>query len=172
MRIGVPSEVKQQDTASRSLRRCPGVGPRTVIRWSFRLVPVVVRPSRTKSSKQPGRTSSPTPHTCGNRPIWWSRSKPLPSEYGFLREDLLLFTCLHLAASFLTARRRCWTAEPPRSLTKPWSCPTAHFRCSPPMSEVAGRLAPQVGAQALLKANGGRGSCSVAHQVCTPATLS
>ena len=171
MRIGVPSEVKQQEYRVAITRQVSRSWSGTVIRWSFRLVPVVVRPSRTKSSKQPGHTSSPTPHVWESADLVVKVKEPLPSEYGFLREDLLLFTHLHLAAS-----RDCAQALLDSRTTsiayETVELPDRTLPLLAPMSEVAGRLAPQVGAQALLKANGGRGSCSVAHQVCTPATLS
>ena len=81
--------------------------------------------------------------------------EPLPSEYGFLREDLLLFTYLHLAAS-----RDCAQALLDSRTTsiayETVELPDRTLPLLAPMSEVAGRLAPQVGAQALLKANGGR----------------
>lgn len=82
--------------------------------------------------------------------------EPMPSEYGFLREDLLLFTYLHLAAS-----RDCTDALVDSKTTsiayETVELPDRTLPLLAPMSEVAGRLAPQVGAQALLKAHGGRG---------------
>ncbi len=82
--------------------------------------------------------------------------EPVASEYGYLREDLLLFTYLHLAAdqpqtdALLAAGTTAIAYEtvqlPDRSL------PLLY-----PMSEVAGCLAPQVGAYNLMKAQGGRG---------------
>lgn len=82
--------------------------------------------------------------------------EPIASEYGFLRSDLLLFTYLHLAAD------RPLTEELLRSQTTAIAYETVELEDGSlplltPMSEVAGRLAPQVGAEALLKPNGGRG---------------
>jgi alanine dehydrogenase len=93
----------------------------------------------------------------------WARSdlvvkvkEPQTSEYGFLRPGLILFTYLHLA--------------PARELT---DCllstgvsgvayetivePDGSLPLLTPMSEVAGRMAVQVGAQYLEAPNGGRG---------------
>jgi alanine dehydrogenase len=82
--------------------------------------------------------------------------EPIAEEYPRLREDLVLFTYLHLAA-----------AEPlTRALLAAGTTGIAYETVQTangalpllaPMSEVAGRLAPQVGAYALLKPSGGRG---------------
>ncbi|MCM3568295.1 alanine dehydrogenase [Neobacillus mesonae] len=82
--------------------------------------------------------------------------EPLPSEYQYFREGLILFTYLHLAA------------EP--ELTKAMldskvigiayetvQLPNRSLPLLSPMSEVAGRMAAQVGAQFLEKIYGGKG---------------
>jgi alanine dehydrogenase len=93
----------------------------------------------------------------------WSRAdmvvkvkEPIASEYGLLREDLILYTYLHLA--------------PARELTKAMldsgvtgvayetiTSDEGHLPLLTPMSEVAGRMAIQVGATYLERINGGRG---------------
>src|SRR5438128_2892289 len=93
----------------------------------------------------------------------WSRAnlvvkvkEPIAQEYGFLREDLILFTYLHLA--------------PARELTKAMvdsgvigvayetiTNDLGHLPLLTPMSEVAGRMSIQVGATYLEKINGGSG---------------
>lgn len=93
----------------------------------------------------------------------WSRAEmivkvkePIASEYGFLREGLILFTYLHLA--------------PARELTKALvdggvtgiayetiTNDHGHLPLLTPMSEVAGRMSIQVGATYLERINGGRG---------------
>jgi alanine dehydrogenase len=82
--------------------------------------------------------------------------EPIESEYGYLRDDLLLFTYLHLAAD------RPLTEALLDSGTTGIAYETVQLRSGAlpllyPMSEVAGCLAPQVGAHAMLKAQGGRG---------------
>jgi len=82
--------------------------------------------------------------------------EPVAEEYGRMRKDQVLFTYLHLAASkectdaLLAARTTSIAYEtvqlPDRSLP-----------LLAPMSEVAGRLATQVGAYHLMRYNGGRG---------------
>jgi alanine dehydrogenase len=81
--------------------------------------------------------------------------EPIAEEYGRLRKGQTLFTYLHLAAS-----RPCTDALI-RSSTTAIAYETVEIdRGLPllaPMSEVAGRMAPQVGAAALQRTNGGRG---------------
>lgn len=78
--------------------------------------------------------------------------EPLSSEYGYLRDDLLLFTYLHMAAApeladaMLTAK----TTETVRDNQ-------GQLPLLVPMSEVAGRMAVQIGAHFLTKQAGGSG---------------
>ncbi len=82
--------------------------------------------------------------------------EPIESEYGFLRDDLTLFTYLHLAAdrplteALLDSGTTGIAYETVR-------LPSGLLPLLYPMSEVAGCLAPQVGAHAMMKAQGGRG---------------
>ncbi|RLQ97947.1 alanine dehydrogenase [Falsibacillus albus] len=82
--------------------------------------------------------------------------EPLPSEYEYFREGLILFTYLHLA--------------PEPELTKALidnkvvgiayetvQLPNGSLPLLTPMSEVAGRMATQIGAQFLEKIHGGKG---------------
>ena len=82
--------------------------------------------------------------------------EPLPEEYHRLRPGLILFTYLHLAAD-----ERLTDALLASGITsiayETVQLPSGMLPLLYPMSEVAGCLAPQVGAQALLKSNGGRG---------------
>ena len=82
--------------------------------------------------------------------------EPIASEYPMLRDDLTLFTYLHLAAdrplteALVAAGTTGIAYETVQTADR--ALPLLY-----PMSEVAGCLAPQVGAHALLKAQGGRG---------------
>ncbi len=83
--------------------------------------------------------------------------EPIQTEYQYLRKDLLLFTYLHLAAE------KPLTDALLESGTTAIAYETVQLEDGSlplltPMSEVAGRLAPQVGADCLLKPNGGRGT--------------
>ncbi|MDX6301494.1 MAG: alanine dehydrogenase [Nocardioidaceae bacterium] len=82
--------------------------------------------------------------------------EPVEEEYPRMREGQTLFTYLHLAADKrltdeLIARRVTAIAYETVQL------PSGSLPLLYPMSEVAGCLAPQVGAHALMKAQGGRG---------------
>lgn len=92
----------------------------------------------------------------------WARAEmvmkvkePLASEYEYFREGLILFTYLHLAAE----------PELARALTQKGVTAIAYEtvevnRTLPlltPMSEVAGRMSAQIGAQFLEKPHGGKG---------------
>jgi alanine dehydrogenase len=82
--------------------------------------------------------------------------EPIAEEYHRMREGLTLFTYLHLAADKpLTEEliKRNVTAIAYETV----QLPSGGLPLLYPMSEVAGCLAPQVGAHALLKAQGGSG---------------
>ncbi|MBQ0987621.1 alanine dehydrogenase [Streptomyces sp. F63] len=82
--------------------------------------------------------------------------EPVAEEYHRLRKDQVLFTYLHLAAS-----RECTEAllESGTTAIAYETVETADRRLPllAPMSEVAGRIAPQVGAYHLMRSAGGRG---------------
>jgi alanine dehydrogenase len=82
--------------------------------------------------------------------------EPLPTEYGFFRENLILYTYLHLAPE----------PELTKQLVKAKVAGVAYETIElddgslpllRPMSEVAGRMAVQVGASSLEKEHGGKG---------------
>lgn len=93
----------------------------------------------------------------------WARAQmivkvkePITSEYGFLRDDLILFTYLHLAPARELTRAMLdsgVTGIAYETITNDFG----HLPLLTPMSEVAGRMAIQVGATYLEKINGGRG---------------
>jgi alanine dehydrogenase len=82
--------------------------------------------------------------------------EPIAEEYGRMREGQVLFTYLHLAAS-----PQCTQALVDRRVTgiayETVQLPDGSLPLLAPMSEVAGRMAPQVGATTLQRENGGRG---------------
>ena len=83
--------------------------------------------------------------------------EPIAEEYHRLREDQVLFTYLHLAADRAVHRRARWTAGTTAIAYETVQLPDRSLPLLAPMSEVAGRLAPQVGAYHLMRADGGRG---------------
>jgi alanine dehydrogenase len=93
----------------------------------------------------------------------WGRSElvlkvkePIAEEYNRMRPGQVLFTYLHLAAS-----KACTDALIDRKVTgiayETVETPDRALPLLAPMSEVAGRLAPQVGAYHLMRSGGGRG---------------
>ncbi|WP_067127882.1 alanine dehydrogenase [Microtetraspora malaysiensis] len=93
----------------------------------------------------------------------WARSElvlkvkePVPQEYHWMRKGQVLFTYLHLAAS-----EPCTRAILNSGVTAiAYETVQTEIGALPllaPMSEVAGRLAPQVGAYHLMRQGGGRG---------------
>jgi alanine dehydrogenase len=82
--------------------------------------------------------------------------EPVEEEYHRLRAGQVLFTYLHLAAS-----KECTDALLERRVTgiayETVTAPDGTLPLLAPMSEVAGRLAPQVGAYHLMRSGGGRG---------------
>ncbi|MFK5688062.1 alanine dehydrogenase [Ornithinimicrobium sp. LYQ92] len=82
--------------------------------------------------------------------------EPVESEYAYLREDLTLFTYLHLAADEPLTRRLVESGTTAIAY-ETVQLPTGMLPLLYPMSEVAGCLAPQVGAYTMMKAQGGRG---------------
>jgi alanine dehydrogenase len=82
--------------------------------------------------------------------------EPVAEEYHRMRRDQVLFTYLHLAAS-----RPCTDALMSSGITsiayETVQLPDRSLPLLAPMSEVAGRMAPQVGAHHLQRDGGGRG---------------
>jgi alanine dehydrogenase len=82
--------------------------------------------------------------------------EPVAEEYHRMRKDQVLFTYLHLAAS-----RACTDALVDSGITaiayETVQLPDGSLPLLAPMSEVAGRMAPQVGAHHLQRDGGGRG---------------
>jgi alanine dehydrogenase len=82
--------------------------------------------------------------------------EPLPEEYPRIRDGLVLFTYLHLAAdeqltrALVDSGATCIAYETVETDDR-------RLPLLAPMSEVAGRLATQMGARALERAQGGRG---------------
>ncbi len=82
--------------------------------------------------------------------------EPQPEEFGFLRADLVLFTYLHLAA-YPEVGRALLEAGTTAVAYETVQLEDGSLPLLAPMSEIAGRLAAQVGAHLLEKPHGGRG---------------
>ena len=156
MIVGVPREIKEEE--NRVALTPSGVGALVAHGHS-----VLVERGAGAGSSLPDALYRDAGATLAAVAQVWDRAdmilkvkEPLPSEHGFLRADQILFTYLHLAAN----------AELTRVLLERRVRALAYETLQPddgslpllaPMSEIAGRLAVQVGAWCLQAQNGGRG---------------
>ena len=83
--------------------------------------------------------------------------EPQASELAFLRPDLVLFTYLHLAAYPDIGRALHRSRARPAIAYETVQLANGQLPLLAPMSEVAGRMAPQIGAHFLERRQGGRG---------------
>ncbi|WP_093136284.1 alanine dehydrogenase [Salinibacillus kushneri] len=103
-----------------------------------------------------GATIVPNAEEAWNKEMVMKVKEPLPEEYGYFYEGLILFTYLHLAAepeltkALIDSKVVGIAYETVQ--TKNGSLPLLT-----PMSEVAGRMAAQSGVQFLEKSKGGKG---------------
>lgn len=103
-----------------------------------------------------GATIVPTAADAWSQQMVVKVKEPKAEEFGYLRDDLTLFTYLHLAAypavadALLKAGTTAFAYETVQT-------PDGKLPLLAPMSEVAGRLAPQMGASHLERHRGGRG---------------
>jgi alanine dehydrogenase len=82
--------------------------------------------------------------------------EPLEREYGFLRKDLVLYTYLHLAAEPVLTKKLVQNGVSAVAY-ETIQMDDGALPLLRPMSEVAGRMAVQVGATCLEKERGGKG---------------
>lgn len=157
MIIGVPREIKDHETRV-------GCVPSMVISLIERGHTVLVETDAGMGSSLPDEEYVQAGATIlGDAASVWEGAdlivkvkEPQPSEYAFFRPGLILFTYLHLAPlpdlteALLAAEVSAVAYETIRE-------PDNSLPLLTPMSEVAGRMAVQVGAQYLERPNGGRG---------------
>jgi alanine dehydrogenase len=155
--IGVPKEIKDHETRV-------GCVPATVTALREHGHEVLVETQAGLGSSVPDEEYAEAGAIIvGSEAEVWSKSdlivkvkEPQPSEYKFFRPGLILFTYLHLAPlpelteALLRSRVSSVAYETIRESDNSLPLLT-------PMSEVAGRMAVQVGAQYLERPNGGRG---------------
>ncbi len=82
--------------------------------------------------------------------------EPLTQEYPYLKQDKILFTYLHLASNEALTKALLHSGITAVAY-ETVQTPSGHLPLLMPMSEVAGRMAAQVGAAILQKNAGGRG---------------
>ncbi|MCC2029226.1 alanine dehydrogenase [Microbacterium sp. YMB-B2] len=96
--------------------------------------------------------------------------EPIESEYAYFRDDLTLFTYLHLAADRPLTDRLIASGITAIAY-ETVQLPNGSLPLLAPMSEVAGRLAPLVGANTLMRSNGGLGLLMSGVPGTRPATV-
>jgi alanine dehydrogenase len=157
MRIGVPKEVKNNEYRV-------AITPIGVHELVSRGHEVIVQTGAGLGSQIPdaeyvaagARLVDDADEVWGQAELVLKVKEPVAEEYHRLRPGLVLFTYLHLAADReLTEEliKREVTAIAYETV----QLPSGGLPLLYPMSEVAGCLAPQVGANALMRAHGGRG---------------
>jgi alanine dehydrogenase len=156
MRIGVPKEIKAEE--KRVAITPSGVGALASNGHS-----VYVERGAGIGSGIVDREYSSAGATLTSAAEVWRRAEmvikvkePLPSEFRYLRPELILFTYLHLASSRRLTRelaRRGVTAIAYETI----QLEDGSLPLLAPMSEIAGRLAVQVGAWCLESQHGGSG---------------
>jgi alanine dehydrogenase len=155
--VGVPTEVKNSEYRV-------AITPDGVRELSQHGISVLVQAGAGEQSsiadhefERAGATIVPTAEDAwGQAELVCKVKEPQPEEFPLMRTDLVLFTYLHLAAypevaKELLARRVAGVAY------ETVQADNLALPLLAPMSEVAGRLATQVGAYYLQKENGGRG---------------
>ena len=156
MRIGLPKEIKDQEFRV-------GLTPAAVQSLCQRGHEVVVETGAgTGSGFDDGAYAAVGATLVVDAATAWAQEmvvkvkEPQPSEYGFFRPDLILFTYLHLAAE------RSLTAALIKSGVEAIAYETVvaadgRLPLLTPMSIIAGRLSVQFGARYLERQQGGRG---------------
>ena len=156
MIIGVPKEIKEMENRV-------GATPAGVNELTRRNNRVLVESGAGQGSGFPDEAyrGAGAEIVSGAAEVWTAEmvykvKEPLADEFGFFRSDLLLFTYLHLAAevpltSALVESKMNSIAYETVQLAD------GSLPLLTPMSEVAGRMAIQVGARFLEKPQGGQG---------------
>ena len=157
MRIGVPKEIKTHEYRV-------GINPSGVKQLVAANHKVLVHAGAGSSSGFSDETFTAAGAQIVDDParVWGESDmvikvkEPLPAEFGYFREGLILYTYLHLAAfPELTQEllRRKVSGVAYETITDD----RGGLPLLRPMSEIAGRMAAQVGASCLERAEGGKG---------------
>jgi alanine dehydrogenase len=157
MRVGVPSEVKNHEYRV----ACTPSGVHELVRHGHQ---VLVEEGAGSGSSLPdadfvkaGATIRETAdEVWAEADLVLKVKEPVEEEYHRLRKDLVLFTYLHLAASEPCTRALLESGTTAIAY-ETVQLPDGSLPLLAPMSEVAGRMAPQAGAHHLQRDGGGRG---------------
>ena len=144
MKVGVPSEVKNHEYRV----ACTPAGVHELLRHGHRVCGVRCRRGIVDPRRRLRHGGGHHGRLCrrgwGESDLVLKVKEPVPEEYHRLRKDLVLFTYLHLAAS-----QRVHRGDPSAGTTaiayETVQLPDGSLPLLAPMSEVAGRMAPQAG---------------------------
>lgn len=156
MRIGVPREIKDHEfrvgVTPQGVRTLRDAGHEVIVET---LAGAAIGFSDALYA-QAGATIAPSPQEVWACDMVVKVKEPQPAEVPLLREGLILFCYLHLAA----ARKLAGQLMQSRVIGIAYETvldEQGHLPLLTPMSAVAGRLSVQMGAWALIMANGGSG---------------
>lgn len=156
MQIGLPKEIKDNENrvgmTPATVRSLVNAGHQVLIEQGAGLGSAI----SDQEYQQAGGQLVATAQEAWSAELVVKVKEPIAVEYGYLRQDLMLFTYLHLASD------RALTDALLKAGTTAIAYETVqtaegHLPLLMPMSEVAGRMATQVGAFYLQRSNGGRG---------------
>ena len=155
MNIGIPKEIKPQEYRV----SCTPGAVHALVRAGHR---VVVEAGAGLGSSFTDEEYAAAGAELGTRDDAWAQhlvmkvKEPVADEYHYLRDGLLLFTYLHLAAD-RPLTEALMSSGATAVAYETVQLASGALPLLTPMSEVAGRMAPQVGAHFLERAHGGRG---------------
>jgi alanine dehydrogenase len=157
MKVGVPSEVKNHEYRV----ACTPSGVHELVRHGHQVF--VEKGAGTGSSVPDADFVTAGATMLDTADEVWAEAdlvlkvkEPIEEEYHRLRKDLVLFTYLHLAASE-PCTKALLEAGTTAIAYETVQLPDGSLPLLAPMSEVAGRMAPQAGAHHLQRDGGGRG---------------
>jgi len=157
MRVGIPKEVKNHEyrvaITPAGVQELTGLGHEVVLEHDAGAGSVIPDAHFTAAGAKVLETAD---EVWGTSDLVLKVKEPVEQEYHLMRPGQVLFTYLHLAAS-LPCTRALLDAGVTALAYETVQLPDRSLPLLAPMSEVAGRMAPQVGAHCLERYAGGRG---------------
>ncbi|MFJ4222756.1 alanine dehydrogenase [Microbacterium sp. NPDC089695] len=157
MKIGVPTEVKNNENRTAltpaGADRLVHEGHRVLVQSGAGVGSGISDDAYRAAGAEIVATAE---ETWGEAELLIKVKEPIAQEYGFLRDDLMLFTYLHLAAdrALTTALVDAGTTAVAYETVQ---LPDRSLPLLIPMSEIAGRLSVTMGSYSLMRSAGGRG---------------
>jgi alanine dehydrogenase len=157
MDVGIPRELKDHEyrvaITPVGVRELADAGHRVLIQQGAGLGSSITDQEFEKSGATVLETAD---EVWGEADLVLKVKEPVPEEFHRLHKDQLLFTYLHLAAS-REVTQALLDSGTTAVAYETVELPDGRLPLLAPMSEVAGRMAPQVGAHLLERESGGRG---------------